>query len=310
MDKELKKTSTANQDLNTQIVAQPENSLQAEALIQRAIDKGVSIETMERLLAMRTQLKAEWAKEQFDSAMAKLQAEMPIIKKEKEGGKTNSGQVAYYYAPLEEIVRQTKEMIGRNGFSYAIKSETLAEGVSVTVFVKHKAGHTESSNVTLPLGTKTNVMSAPQVTAAAITFASRYAFKNAFGIMTGDNDNDGQTDKLADKKEQTPQAEYYCETHDRPLILRPAGKTKQGVPYNAFWACAEKTDGKFCKGPFTDSDGNRVKQNPESGKMEVIEKVHEAEVVFDKVPESSVDKARRILNASVPKGPYTALEGD
>ena len=46
-------------------------------------------------------------------------------------------------------------------------------------------------------------MSAPQVVAAAITFGTRYAFKNAFGIMTGDDDNDGQinhmqgTDKMS-----------------------------------------------------------------------------------------------------------------
>lgn len=111
---------------------------------------------------------------------------------------------------------------------------------------------------------------------------------------------------------QSPQAEYYCETHDLPLVLRPAGKTTQGKAYKPFWACpTPKVNGKFCFGPFTDTEGNRVKQNPQSGEMEVMEKVHEAEIVFDKPPvESSVDKARRILNATVPK-PYQANhEGD
>ena len=50
-----------------------------EYLISQAIEKGASVETMEKLLAMRTQLKQEWAKEQYYIAMAKLQAEMPII---------------------------------------------------------------------------------------------------------------------------------------------------------------------------------------------------------------------------------------
>ena len=42
----------------------------AETLIAQAIDKAVPVETMEKLLAMRRELKAEWAKEQFDAAIA------------------------------------------------------------------------------------------------------------------------------------------------------------------------------------------------------------------------------------------------
>ena len=42
----------------------------------------------------------------------------------------------------------------------------------------------------LPLGNKTRIMSQTQVEAAALTFAKRYAFCNAFGILTGDEDTD------------------------------------------------------------------------------------------------------------------------
>lgn len=42
----------------------------------------------------------------------------------------------------------------------------------------------------VPLGNKTQVMSDTQLYAAASTFAKRYAFCNAFGIMTGDEDNE------------------------------------------------------------------------------------------------------------------------
>jgi len=55
----------------------------AEALIAKAIDKNVHVETTERLLMMRRELKAEWAKEAFDKAMSAFQAECPIIKKNK-----------------------------------------------------------------------------------------------------------------------------------------------------------------------------------------------------------------------------------
>ena len=62
-----------------------------EKLISQAIEKGTPIETIERLLNMRRELKAEWAKEQYDLAMAKLQSECPVIKKKKDGAKTKTG---------------------------------------------------------------------------------------------------------------------------------------------------------------------------------------------------------------------------
>ena len=165
---------------------------QAETLIAQAIEKGVSVETMERLLAMRRELKAEFAKEAFDKSMADFQSKCPTIKKTKAGGKTNAGVVAYYYAPLESIVEQVKTLITESGFSYAIQTKTEDKSVKVTCTVKHTAGHSESSDVQVPLAEGTRVMSAPQIVASALTFAKRYAFCNAFGILTGDDDDDTQ----------------------------------------------------------------------------------------------------------------------
>ena len=174
----------------------------AEQLISIAIEKGLPVETMEKLLAMRRELKAEFAKEAYDTAMAKFQSECPVIQKKKDGGKTKSGVVAYKYAPLDDIVNQVRDIIGRNGFSYAIKAETSLEKVKVTCIVKHSAGHSESSEMEVPLSTKTDIMSAPQVVAATTTFAKRYAFCNAFGIMTGDEDTDAKGDNSGQNKIQ------------------------------------------------------------------------------------------------------------
>ena len=58
-------------------------AISAEVLIGQAIQKNVPVETMERLLAMRRELKAEWAKEQYDRAMAQFQADCPTIVKTK-----------------------------------------------------------------------------------------------------------------------------------------------------------------------------------------------------------------------------------
>jgi hypothetical protein len=78
----------------------------------------------------------------------------------------------------------------------------------------------------VPLGNKTQVMSDTQVTAAAGTFAKRYAFCNVFGIMTGDEDTDG-ADPQPPANYQ-PRATYQPPV--RPAPAKPAApiKTPQG----------------------------------------------------------------------------------
>jgi len=187
----------------------------AEKLISQAIEKNVPVETMERLLAMRTQLKAEYAKEQFDRAMATFQSKCPTIKKTKAGGQTKGGQTAYYYAPIESIFEQVKDLLAEAGFSYAIQTETEEKYVAAICIVKHKFGHSESSSFRVPISAGTQIMSLAQVTASALTFAKRYAFCNAFGILTGDDDADGQDLQHGHRAEPDPQTETRPEQKQR-----------------------------------------------------------------------------------------------
>lgn len=197
----------AKKKIGTDIQVVPESSrrtkanVRIEALLQQAIDKGVPVETMERLLAMRTQLKQERAKEAYDRSMADFQAECPTIVKTKEV-KTNSGQLAYRYAPIESIVSQVKDLLQKHGFSYSTGMELLEGGVKVRMRVTHSDGHSEEFYMEVPFGTKTGVMSQTQVAAAATTFAKRYAFCNAFGILTGDEDTDAKAEEA--QKDRMP----------------------------------------------------------------------------------------------------------
>ena len=70
---------------------------EATLLISQAIDKGVDVATMEKLLAMRKDLKQEKSKEEFDRAMAGFQSECPTIQKKTQG-------YNYKYADLTTIV--------------------------------------------------------------------------------------------------------------------------------------------------------------------------------------------------------------
>lgn len=208
-----------------------------EALIAQGIEKGMPVETMERLLGMRRELKAEWAKEQYDIAMAAFQAECPTIKKTK-SVKTKGGTVAYKYAPIEVIVAQVKELLNKNGFSYTTSMELLDTGVKAVVTVKHINGHSETSPMQVPFGSKTDIMSQSQVAAAAQTFAKRYAFCNAFGILTGDEDTDAvplpaqdNAAVLADAFERASKMLRACK--DPGVLLDYVDKLKTSKNFNA-----------------------------------------------------------------------------
>ena len=170
----------------------------AEVLISQAIDKGSPIDTLERLMALRKEVLAEKAREAFNAAMAAFQDECPVIEKTKVV-RTKSGAEAYKYAPIESIVSQVKGVIQKHGFRYSTTMKLGEKTVTVFCRVVHHLGHEEVSEMEVPISEGTQIMSKSQVVAAASTFAKRYAFLNAFGIMTGDEDNDAA-------KQEEPQA--------------------------------------------------------------------------------------------------------
>lgn len=195
----------------------------AEALIQRAIDHNVPVETMERLLAMRRELRAEQAKEAYDNAMARFQSECPTIEKTKEVKKDS--QLLYKYAPIESIVNQVKDLLGRHGLSYAIQTEMTATHVKVICISKHTMGHSEVTSVDMPLANRTGIMSGPQQVAATLTFGKRYAFCNAFGIMTGDEDTDASKSTT-----ETPGDVKNGTSHAPKPVVAPKTTTAAGNP--------------------------------------------------------------------------------
>lgn len=161
-------------------------------LIERAIEKGLDVDKMTQLFDLQERWEKKEAKKVYDLAMNKLQAELPIIEKKMEGGKTATGKVAYYYAPLEYIVDKVRAVISQNGFSYRFKVENEPDKVRVMCIVNHEGGHTETSTMETGLSARTGVMSVPQQIASTVTFNKRYAFMNAFGITVGGEDDDAQ----------------------------------------------------------------------------------------------------------------------
>lgn len=205
-----------------EIVGQPQSP---EFFITMAIQRGLPVETMERLLVMRDKIKAEQAKEAFVEAMATFQGDCPVVTKDKVVMNKGGNGVRYKYAPLDSIVEQVRPVLARNGLSFTVDAIQEQGFVTAVCKVTHKLGHSETSSFKVPIDTD-SYMSSPQRFAAALTFAKRYAFCNALGILTGDEDNDADPQML-----NTQAAAQHQEARGRaPYQGRPNNWQKPAAP--------------------------------------------------------------------------------
>jgi hypothetical protein len=167
-----------------------------QLLLMTAVQSGAPIDVIERLMDLRRKLKAEEAEVQYREAMASFQSECPIIPKKKvvKNKPEKGGGERYRYAPIEDIVKIVKPIMVKHGFSYKTETNLLDRGakmaIEAVVVATHVAGHSERSSFTIEVE-KSDFMTDSQSFGSAQTFAQRYAFRNAFGIVTGGEDDDG-----------------------------------------------------------------------------------------------------------------------
>jgi len=170
------------------------------AIMSQAVMAG-NVEMAEKMLDLYERMEKKQAKKQFDQAMAKFQAECPVIKKTKVVS-DKGGKERYRFAPIDSIVDQTGPYIAKNGLSYTVNTHQDGKMFSVIVTKRHIAGYSEDTEFSIPIGSE-EYMSEPQKYGARCTFAKRYAFCNAFGILTGDGDTDAVEENKQVRQEET-----------------------------------------------------------------------------------------------------------
>lgn len=164
-------------------------------LLHLAIEKGVSVETLEKLVELHERVEARAAAKEFADAMAKFQAECPPISKTSTARIATKGGSAYEYryAELDEIARTAGPRLHKNGLSYSWDSTISEDGrrIRVVCTVAHTNGHKATASFEAPTASISGAMSAQQEVAAALTFGRRQSLIQALGLTTSDPDNDG-----------------------------------------------------------------------------------------------------------------------
>jgi ERF superfamily len=213
----------------TEIVAQtnditPVAQQSVDSFISLAISQNAPIETLERLFALHKEVEAEKAKSAYIKALSMFQRMCPVIEKKKKVMNKDGVSVRYMFAPLDDIVSQIKEHLGKNDLSYTWTVLFDENGVTAIAKITHVQGHSETSSFTVPIG-KDGFMTAPQQNAAAQTFAKRYALCNALGISTGDEDTDATTVNTEKKPKSDKSKIMFC--------LKALGKNPEGLEKEA-----------------------------------------------------------------------------
>lgn len=174
----------------------------ALALIAQATESGASVETLERLFALREKMMTEQAEAALREALSDFQGRCPIIKKTHEV-KNRDGSVRYRYAPLDEIVKVAQPILKECGLSVSVDTESTDTSLTAIVTVKHVLGASQTSRFTVPVGAS-EYMSDAQRWASALTYAKRYAYCNALGILTGDEDDDNMVAVPKESPKESP----------------------------------------------------------------------------------------------------------
>lgn len=151
------------------------------AMLTAAVERGASVEVMEKLLSLHERWEANQARKAFDEAVALAKARIKPVARNK------SGHNDKRYADFAAIAREVDPVLGELGLSYRFRT-SQTDRINVTCILSHKLGHHEEHTLSGPpdaSGSKNAI----QAIGSTLTYLQRYSLVQALGIAAGDDDD-------------------------------------------------------------------------------------------------------------------------
>ncbi len=161
-------------------------------LIEQAIEKGLGVAELEKLVALQERWEERQARKAFFEAFTNFQCECPDLRKTKQ---VVFQQVSYKYAPLADITRQIGQLLKTHSLSYRWEIQDTMQEIKVSCLITHTAGHTETTTMMAnpdTSGAKNQI----QARGSAIEYLKRYTLIGALGLSTADTDLDGRVPEI------------------------------------------------------------------------------------------------------------------
>ena len=120
--------TAAKQELAVQEAA-PMPAVTPMAMLQLAVEKGASVEQLERLMALQERYEANEAKKEFVAAMTRFKENPKIIEKNATVDFTSpKGRTLYKHATLANVCDVIGPALSEVGISHRWETEQLPEG--------------------------------------------------------------------------------------------------------------------------------------------------------------------------------------
>ena len=182
-----------------QPLALPDSAPPIMSLLHLAVDKGVDVETLERLMTLHERLADRKASEEFAEAFAKFQSECPPIAKRSEADR-------YKYASLDQIASVVNPLLAKHGLSYTWDTDTSEGSIKIICHLRHVNGHTVQSHASMVLEQGRGI-NKNQSTGSAMSYGQRYSLIQVLGLTTCQSDDDGASSGNKGGKKPTPMKE-------------------------------------------------------------------------------------------------------
>lgn len=211
-------------------------------LLAGAVERGMPIDLIARLLDLQERYERNEAKKAFDAAMAKAAAEFPVLRKDQlvDFRSERTGQrTRYRFANLADVVGAVAPILGKydlhHRFDTVVAPGAADQGkVTVACIISHKLGH--SVRTELHAGVDTSGQkNAIQGMGSTITYLSRYTLMAACGLAA-EEDDDGRNyaPPPEARTEFTPRANPATPDMPRHKIVpdKPGPKAPQRQAHN------------------------------------------------------------------------------
>lgn len=164
--------------------------VQAATLLERAIERGVDADSLQKLVALQERILDRQAEQEFAVAMRQTQAEILPVLKNRRNAQTDSN-----YATLEALNKAVVPVYTRHGFSLSFGTEDSPTPgyIRIVCDVFHTGGHTRRYHFDLPLDDagiagKTNKTKV-HASGSTLSYGRRYLTMLVFNVSTTDDDD-------------------------------------------------------------------------------------------------------------------------
>lgn len=177
----------------TDLAPLEESAVLLQVIARAAQDTTIDIDRMERLIEIQQRLAAKKSERDFTDALARFQANAPVITKDKRVFfKSRDGMTTtdYKHATLGNVSAAILAVLGREQIAVSWVPEQKDARIYVTCVLKHVGGHetrTQLNGAPDNTGNKNPI----QQVCSTITLLERYTLLSATGMATHDQDDDG-----------------------------------------------------------------------------------------------------------------------